>query len=244
MSDAADRTIPATPRRREAARLSGAMPSAALPGWIATVGVAVVLLPAWARSTVPEAIDFMRRSVVAAVAADAPTGPAAAGFAGEFVPPASLLLPTVALIVVAGGVGLIVRFLLDGSAWRLGRAAPTFARIDPLAGFARIASSATARVMLDAVVGLAVLAAAAAFAVGPLFAVVSGGDVHEPAGALAVAQRSLVPLVATAAVLAFCQWAIARHRFERRLRMTPQEYADESRSLQADPKIRLLHRRR
>lgn len=243
MSDAADRTIPATPRRREAARLSGAMPSAALPGWMATVGVAVMLLPAWTRATVPEAIEFMRRSTIAAIAAGRPTDPAAAGFAGEFAPPASLLLPTVAVIVVAGGAGLIVRFLLDGSAWRLGRAAPTLARINPLSGFARIASSATALVMLDAVVGMVVLVAAAAFAAGPLLAVVSGGDVREPAGVLAVAQRSLVPLVATAAVLALCQWVVARYRFERRLRMTPQEYADESRSVQADPKIRFPRRR-
>jgi flagellar biosynthetic protein FlhB len=243
MSDGADRTIPATPRRREAARLSGAMPTAALPGWIATVGTAIFLLPAWTRATVPEAIEFTRRSIVAAVAAGSPADLASGGIAREAVLPASLLLPTAAVIVVAGGVGLLVRFLLDGSAWRLGRAAPALRRINPLAGFARIVSPATALVMLDAVIGLAVLAAAAAFSIGPLLALVSGGDVRDPAEVFAVAQRSLVPLAATAAVLAFCQWGLARHRFERRMRMTPQEFADESRSLRADPKIHLLRRR-
>jgi len=45
-------------------------------------------------------------------------------------------------------------------------------------------------------------------------------------------------------VVAACQWAFARRRFEARIRMTPQEFADEARSMQADPKVRLLQQRR
>jgi flagellar biosynthesis protein FlhB len=44
--------------------------------------------------------------------------------------------------------------------------------------------------------------------------------------------------------MAACTWAIARLRFERRIRMTPQEYADEARSMQANPQVRLLQQRR
>jgi flagellar biosynthesis protein FlhB len=53
-----------------------------------------------------------------------------------------------------------------------------------------------------------------------------------------------LPLVAAAAVVAACTWVVSRFRFERRIRMTPQEYADEARSMQADPKVRFMHQRR
>jgi hypothetical protein len=67
MSDAAERTIPATPRRRELARRQGLMPLAALPAWVATVGTTLLLLPAWARATFPAATAMMQQSLSAAV---------------------------------------------------------------------------------------------------------------------------------------------------------------------------------
>ena len=51
MSAASDRRLPATPRRREAARRQGVMPTAALPAWVASAVVAILLLPWWARTT-------------------------------------------------------------------------------------------------------------------------------------------------------------------------------------------------
>ena len=46
------------------------------------------------------------------------------------------------------------------------------------------------------------------------------------------------------AAVAVAQWGLARWRFERRIRMTPQEFADEAKSMQADPKVRLLRQQR
>ena len=51
-------------------------------------------------------------------------------------------------------------------------------------------------------------------------------------------------LTAAAAGVAASHWSLRRLRFERRIRMTPQEFADEARSMQADPKIRLMHQPR
>jgi flagellar biosynthesis protein FlhB len=51
-------------------------------------------------------------------------------------------------------------------------------------------------------------------------------------------------MAAAAAGIAAGQWGFARLRFERRIRMTPQEFADEAKSVQADPKVRLLQQRR
>jgi flagellar biosynthesis protein FlhB len=54
-----------------------------------------------------------------------------------------------------------------------------------------------------------------------------------------------VGLALAAALVAIAQYAISRWRFERRIRMTPEEFAEEARALQADPKVRLLqHARR
>jgi len=40
------------------------------------------------------------------------------------------------------------------------------------------------------------------------------------------------------------QWALARRRFERRIRMTPQEAVEEAKDMRADPRIRLFHMQR
>jgi flagellar biosynthesis protein FlhB len=239
MSDAADRTIPATPRRRELARRQGLMPLAALPAWVATVGTTLLLLPAWARATFPAATVMMQQSLSAAV--DHTASPPRF----DLLLPAGVVLPTLALVAAAGVVGLTVRVLLDGSKWQMARAAPALDRISLLTGLARIFSPATLLSLAGHACGLAVLVTAAGLSAGPLVAIIGSGELaHEPARASAAAQRALIPLVAAAAVVAACTWAVSRLRFEQRIRMTPQEYADEARSMQADPKVRFMHQRR
>jgi flagellar biosynthesis protein FlhB len=235
MSDAADRTIPATPRRRELARRQGFMPMASLPAWVATVATSLLLLPAWAQATFSAATAMMQQSACFTMAGlessprlDIPL-------------PTAVVLPTLALVAVAGAVGLTVRILLDGPAWRPARVAPAFDRISLLAGLSRIFSAATLMSLAGHACGLALLVTAAALLARPLVAVIGSGEMaYEPARLFAAAQRAILPLVATAAVVAACTWAFSRLRFERRIRMTPQEYADEARSMQADPKVRLM----
>ena len=181
---------------------------------MATVAAALLLLPHWLRTALPAAADLMRQSLAAAIRD--PSDLSIEAISPAAILPVSLVLPTAALVLVAGSVGLAVRFFLDGSAWRLGRAAPALDRINPLAGIARIVSLQTLWSIVGNACGLAALVA-----VG----------------------RMLLPVVATAGGLAACQWGLARMRFEKRIRMTPDEFKDESRGMQADPKIRLLQRK-
>jgi flagellar biosynthetic protein FlhB len=238
MSDQSQRTIPATPRRREAARQQGMMPLSTLPAWIAAVVTAVALGPAWAAATLPAASEMLEASIVAAgrergIALDLAA-----------VIPARLVMPTVAVVLVSGGVGLLVRLLLDGAAWRPARIMPAGQRVNPLTGLARIFSLQTAIALGANALALAVVATAAAWAIGPL--VVGGATgggidlVSEPLPLLVRGQRVIFGLSIAAAVVAAAQWAAARWRFERRIRMTPQEFQDEARSLQADPKVKLM----
>lgn len=229
MADDSDRVIPATPRRREAARAQGLLPTASLPAWVATAGTAVLLLPAWAAATMSAATDLVRESLAAA--RPGMESPLAASLP-------AVLAPTLAVVLASAVAGLAVRFLLDGFSWHPHRALPSWSRIDIIAGLARVVSGRTLTSAAGAGLGLTVVATSAAVLLGPLLAVM------EPAQAAAAAWRAMAWLIAAAAVVAVAAWAAARRRFERRIRMTPEEFAEEARSVQADPKVRLLQQRR
>ena len=239
MSDAADRSLPATPRRREAAREQGAAPNAALPAFVAMVAVAVLLLPGWSRTAIPAAGSFMRQSLAAAFT---PKGHDAITPA-EFVP-MQVILPTAALVFTTAIAGICVRFLCDGSAWRLSRAAPRWSRIDPFAGVGRVLSLATLRAVLWNGACLAVIACATALAAGPLVGLVRSSEpLLEAERPLAAMRAVLLPVLLAAAAVAAAQWGLARLAFERRLRMTPDEFKEEMRSLEADPRIKFERRK-
>jgi flagellar biosynthesis protein FlhB len=244
MSDAADRTIPATPRRRESARRLGFMPLSSLPAWVATVATTLLLLPAWAEATFEAATTMMSQAL-----SDAVNYPNSDGTVPsprlDILLPASLLLPTLAVVGIAAVVGLLVRLLLDGPTWQPGRVAPSLGRISLLAGLARICSLATLTSIVGHACGLALLVAVAGLSVGPLIALLGSGEVAvAPMKMLVAVQQAILPLVAAAAAVASCSWIVARLRFERRIQMTPQEYADEARSMQANPQVRLMRQQR
>jgi flagellar biosynthetic protein FlhB/type III secretion protein U len=240
MSDAAERSIPATPRRRAAAREDGAAPNAAIPAFVALVAAAVLLLPGWAQTALPAAGGFMRESLAAAFAT-----PHDGGVDHRLLFPAQVLLPTAALVVATAGAGLCARFFLDGSAWRLARAAPRWRRIDPFSGVARVFSLATCRAIVWNGLCLAVLVATAAFATGPLVSVLQApGPLLDAAPAIAALRGLLLPVLLAAAAVAAAQWGVARLAFERRLRMTPDEFKEEMRSMEADTKIKFDRRRK
>jgi flagellar biosynthesis protein FlhB len=234
MSDASDRVIPATPRRREAARRQGAMPTAALPAWVASAGTAVLLLPAWAAVTMSAATDLLRGAIaVAGRPTGAPDGALVAGVL-------RVALPTVAVVLVAAAAGIAVRVVLDGWSWQPGRALPVWRRVDPFAGLARIVSLRTLIAMFGAAAGLGVVVLAAGAAIAPLVA--ASSSLREPSDVARSAWHAATGLLAAGAAVAITRWLLARRRFEAQIRMTPEEFADESRDMQADPRVRLLQR--
>jgi flagellar biosynthesis protein FlhB len=87
--------------------------------------------------------------------------------------------------------------------------------------------------------------AAAVVAGRPLLAVQATLPEPGELGPLAaMAWRTLAWVVAAAAAVAVGQWILARRRFEQRIRMTPQEFAEEQKEMQADPRVRLMNQRR
>lgn len=238
MADDSDRIIPATPRRREAARRAGLSAPADLPAWAASAASGLLLVPWWARVTIPAAVDCIRETCAATFATTGTGSP-------SWPPPVSLLLPTLAVVTTAATAGLVVRFACDGFSWQPQRAAPNLRRVDPLAGLTRIFSRATLATLFTAMMGLVVLCGVAVFAGRPLLMVQA--TLPEPGDlgpVTAVVWRALAWLMVAAAGVAVGQWLLARRRFERRIRMTPQELTEEQKEMQADPRVRLLNRRR
>lgn len=239
MSDDSSRTIPATPRRREAARRAGLGAPADLPAWAASAATAILLAPAWAQVTIPAAAESFRQTCAAALTAG--------GSVAE-VPwplPFAVVLPTLGVVAASAAAGLAVRFTTDGFVWQPGRAAFDPRRIDPLAGLRRIFSRGTLATIGSAAAGLSLLTAAAWSLARPLVALQSQPVAVDDVGGIAAAGwRAVVWLVAAAALVGGGQWLLARRRFERQIRMTPQELADEVKDLQADPRVRLLQQQK
>lgn len=231
MADSADRTIPATPRRREQARRAGQEPTATLPAWAASAATAILLTPAWARSTIPAAAEAFRE---AASTAAMPGGAAA---------PISLavVMPSLGLIAASAAAGMAVHLATGGVSFQPSRAAFSAQRINPLAGIHRIFSSSTLLGMLGHAAALVALVVVALMAVRPLAGMMAVPNEGPAVGD--VAWRAVAWLAVAAAVLATVQWLVARRRFERRIMMTPQEFADEAKDLQADPRIKLLQQK-
>jgi flagellar biosynthetic protein FlhB len=235
MADDSDRVIPATPRRREAARRQGAMPTAALPAWVATAGTATLLLPIWATATMPAATDFVRSAIRGA------GGRQPIDLWPGLI---AVALPTTAVIVVAAAAGLTVRFVLDGFSWQPARITPSLRRIDPFAGLSRIFSWRTVTAALGGGAGLAMLVAAAVLAMRPLLGTAGLSAIGDEPRVAAAAWRAAAWLFVAAAVVAVVRWLAARRRFEQQIRMTPEEFAEEAKSAQADPKVRMLQQQR
>jgi flagellar biosynthesis protein FlhB len=114
-----------------------------------------------------------------------------------------------------------------------------------MAGLQRIFSPDMLLGLAGQAAAVVVLGAAAVVAARPLVAVLAAPpDPGDMAAAGLVAWRAIGGMAAAAAGLAVVQWLFARRRFERRIRMTPQEFADEAKDLQADPRVRLLQQQR
>lgn len=229
MSDASDRTIPATPRRRRAAEEQGLVPNAGLVAWAVSLVVGFAVLPAWLRAAGVTAVEWFRELLPSACL------PAA----DEIVPPYGLVVLAGGLVVATLASTLAVRALCDRVRFHPARCLPDVRRLGLLRGTARIFSLRSAGRVFEAAAVFAVVAAAAAYSLGRLVAGLGDMIVAEPTASLMLTWRSLWPVIAAAVATALVRWGIARASFERRIRMTPQEYREELRSLEADPKVKL-----
>ncbi len=237
MSDStADRSLPPTPRRREAARRAGLVPTATLPAWGASTVVTILLLPRWLEATAGAAAAFFQSALPAAVRGE----DTVAVWGGAV----AVLGPTVTIVCAATAAAVAVRMACDGVQWHPGRAAFDLRRIAPWTGLARILSADTLRTIAGGAIGLALVAAAVVWSCHGLAWALATDAMATTQGSLETARRILLPVAGSAAAMGLAGWALARRRAERRLWMTPEEFAAEQRAVEAGPRVRFHAPRR
>ena len=236
---AAERTEPATPKRRQDAREKGDVAQSRDVSSVVVLALSFAAL-AW----------VLRSDAAARLAAEFQTlwsGARSAGSLADY--HALLLLEGRAVIAAAVPMGILVMVAaLLGPLVQIGplfstkALEPKWERIDPLAGMKRLVSPEKAIDLVKAFAKLAVVAAvltvllrASAGAVVQL-AVSSPGEALRVAGALAV--QGVAWSLGGLAILAVFDLAWVRYRYSRKLRMTRQEVREELRDREGQPEQR------
>jgi len=248
--EAGEKTLDPTPLRREQLRASGhvALSHELTSAAVLLGGIAVL---AWLGTTLVEHLMTLLRGQLGGHAWQNWLGAdeqgtrqlAARQWTDLAQGLAQVLLPGLALVAVVGAMVSLVqtRFLFLPR-----RAMGDLSRVNPLNGFARLFSWQSARRLAVGLVKLLVIAAIATAAVYPRRDELASLTSLELPAMATLAWRlcldTCLKVSLAIALLAVCDYAYQRWKFERQARMTPQELREEMRSLQGDPQS--LARRR
>ncbi len=233
-----DKTLEATPYRRQQARQKGHVARSVDLGGAVSLLVGIVLV-SWFGGSLAEFFETLTTDQLAGSAwlrADTEFvtdlwGRLGVSLAGAMLPLLGLLLASaVAVNLVQTGVLVMPQKLM-----------PDASRIDPLAGFARIFSGASAMRLGFGVLKIAVVAGVLwLIAESETTKLASLGSLSAPQLAgylfdllLWTALKVAGALVALGAV----DYAYQRWTYEQRLRMTPQEMREELKQAEGDPQI-------
>jgi flagellar biosynthetic protein FlhB len=229
---------PATPHRRQLARESGrTAKSHDLPAAIVVLVGSLALLSYGGH--LAEAVADYARSQLGGdpwLAADADS--VVQGWFSAMHVAARVAGPLLGTLLLVGLLGHIGQGGLSLLPTRL---APDFSRIDPIAGWQRLFSMAhltrlaLAHVRVAAIVGVAAWCLYSererCLALGTL------PPLALAVGLLEIVVRTCLKLAATLVVLGLADYAYQRWKWERELRMTPEELREELRSQRGDPAI-------
>lgn len=245
MPPAGERTEAPTPRRLAEARERGDVPVSRDAAPLAVLVVAALVASVGA----PAAGGFYARLAAAAMATGAASGADGPARGAVVTLGAVVLVGFLAVVVVgvvAAAVSAAVTFTQTRGVLASERLKPSWERINPVAGLRRLVSldtlwetlKALIKVAVIGTVGLVVVVGAVRDLAGPVTlegAVFAGGR-------LVVRVLAVVGLVGL--VLVVPDWAWARWRWLRRLRMTRQELKEDLRRTEGDPHLRARIRAR
>lgn len=241
---AGERTLPATPRRRQRARAEGRVASSADLTAAAGFAAAAAVLAAGGGRGVGAFAGW-----ASSMWADAPAGALGAQGAAAVGTEALRALAGLAgaPLLAAAGAALLCGAAQTGFALSLRGLQPDLARISPLAGIQRLWSR---RALVEAGKAALKFGALVLLVYGPawtlLRAVAPGGSTAAQAAvltfhtAVAVLLRAALVLAAAGAL----DFAYRRYELEQQLRMTRQEAREEQRETDGDPAQRARRRRR
>ncbi len=246
MADA-DRTEKPTPKhRKEARRKNRAPKSSDLNGAIVLIAGFIAVLTVG--STIVSSAAGAMRSAFAAIADPAAVG-TQAGLNGLLAMTMKVLVTAVAPVALACMVaGVLANAAQVGWQPSFAQLKPTFSRINPIAGFKNLVGP---RIIFDTFKSLAkvsVVGVVVAMTLIPQLTSLAAG-VGTPPGALGALVSSSVTAIVERAAIAYlligiADYAYQRRRYEKSLKMTPQEVKDEARQHALPPEVRSAIRRR
>jgi flagellar biosynthesis protein FlhB len=249
IEDFAERTEPATPRKRQEARERGQVArSADLSTALLLLGAFVLFL------VIGEAMgngvaDFTR-GILGAIAHLELTTESAAGFFTQVI--ATALSITAPFVLAMGAVAIAANYIQVGPVWAANVITPDLERLSPVRGFQRIASGrGLVRTAMGvgklAVIGTVLFLILARYVrpgQGKSIFALFGDDIHT---SFLRAKSSACELGITCAlamlILAILDYIFQRWHHERDLRMTRRELREEMKRFEGDPKIKERRRR-
>ncbi len=249
MADSAERTIAPTPRRRQQARDEGQVAfSYDLASAALLIAGLVVLLALGGKLVL-----FFAQLTHAQLAGEAWVSATTAGadpadfvvhqFRSLAYDLGLLLAPILGLLIV---VAAAVNLLQTGFLWLPSRLLPDWNRINPVAGLGRIFTTATIVRLAMGGLKMFIVSAVAFWSLYARRDEVLGLAGYEPqqiaAELIDITLWTSLKIATVLGVLAILDYAYQRWKFERDLRMTPQELREELESFQTDRQ--LLARRR
>lgn len=231
----AERTLPATPRRREQAHRRGLLPTNEGLAWIASTAMLTALLPLWLQSVSASFSTHLRQLPIDLSSPETPLRPLVTGFGWQ------VMWPTIMVLIAAAATGLGVRLFLDRPRVAFDRLA-AFERLHPGNGLQRLASRETARQILTSLVAVVLLAVAMRWSFAAVWEHAQKSTLdpreHGQAG-MWLAWQGLWGTLLAAGILIAVQQVLRWRASERRLRMTAEELRDEQRLMEADRRVHL-----
>jgi flagellar biosynthetic protein FlhB len=233
-----DKSQPATPHRRQEARRQGHVARSAdlASAGILLAGLAILLLIG--QNLVRFFFALAQQQLGGDAWLEADRGFLLAHSYAVLVELGKVAAPILALLLAAG---VLVHILQTGFLWLPEKLAPDFDRINPLSGFSRMFSLATAIRLAMGLVKMFVVSLVAGWTLyerrGEILNA-AGFDLAQLASFVVdVLIWTTVKIGLALLALAAADYLYQRFRHERDLAMTPQEVREETKSLQGDPQL-------
>lgn len=242
---AQEKTEPATPKRREKAREKGQVARTAELGTAVILLAGFGVLSMWASGASHSLFELMRQYLGGGIRLEPDVGVVQSLFLHILLGAATVVAPLMAVAVLVGVAAQLVQvgFLFSSEPLK-----PKLERINPIAGFKRLASRRALVDLLKALMKIGIVGFIAyrevrqAIDVLPSLTSVPLGDAVAVVGD--IVWRTGIYIGVALLVVAVLDYMYQRLEHERSLRMARQEVKEELKQVEGDPQLRARIRRR
>lgn len=238
--DEADKTEPATPKRREDARRKGEVAQSREIQSVVILATVLIAVGSFFGASILASLVQVAQSAWLGIA-EPPTSIAdyQTVLLGHVAAPAFAMIPVLLLIVTSGTLSQVLQTgpMISGEAL-----APKSSRISPLKGMKRMFSGDRAFDLLKAILKVVAVSVVAWAVISTELDVILGladvglGPGLETLGILC--RRLAIAILAVLALMAVADLVYQRYSFEKKMRMSKREVREEAKARDGDPMVR------